>query len=62
MSKKYPECPLYNHDNCRDYYNPKICAVVRDDKICIKKNEKKLKKTEITKSEKSTIVHNTYAI
>ena len=29
MSKKFPECPLYNHNNCRDLHNPKICAVVK---------------------------------
>jgi hypothetical protein len=38
MSKMYPECPLYNHDNCKDFYNPKLCAIVRKDKKCIKKN------------------------
>jgi len=37
MSKKYAECPLYNHDNCKDFCNPRLCAVVREDKICIKK-------------------------
>ena len=37
MSKKYPECPLYNHSNCKDLDNPEICAIVRKDKVCIKK-------------------------
>ncbi len=37
MSKKHSECPLYNHDNCREFYNPKLCAVVREDKTCLKK-------------------------
>ncbi len=37
MSKEYPECPLYNHSSCRDIDNPKICAIIRKDKICIKK-------------------------
>jgi len=27
MSKKYPECPLYNHSSCRDCGNPKVCAI-----------------------------------
>jgi hypothetical protein len=40
MSKKYPECPLYNHSNCRDYLNPNLCAIVREDKICVKKQQK----------------------
>jgi len=22
MSKRYPECPLANHDNCKDIDNP----------------------------------------
>jgi len=37
MSKQHPECPLYNHDNCREFHNPKLCAVVREDKACLKK-------------------------
>jgi len=37
MSKTYPECPLYNHDNCKDLHNPKLCAIVRKDKACLKK-------------------------
>jgi hypothetical protein len=47
MSQKYPECPLYNHSNCKDYEHPKLCAIVRADKICLKKKPKaKLKKTD----------------
>lgn len=37
MSKLYPECPLYNHNNCREFHNPKLCAVVKEDKICSRK-------------------------
>ena len=44
MSKKYPECPLYNHDNCKDLHNPKLCAIVRKDKKCLKKNPKSKRK------------------
>ena len=33
MSKQYPECPLYNHANCREIDNRKVCAIVREDKI-----------------------------
>ena len=40
MSKKHPECPLYNHDNCKELDNPKLCAIARDDKECIKKKQK----------------------
>lgn len=37
MSEKHPECPLYNPLNCKEYYNPKLCAFVREDKTCLKK-------------------------
>jgi hypothetical protein len=37
MSKKNPECPLYNPLNCKEYYNPKLCAFVRKDRLCLKK-------------------------
>lgn len=40
MSKQYPECPLYNHATCKELHNPKICAIVRDDKLCSKKRQK----------------------
>jgi len=40
MSKKYPECPMYNHTHCKDYDNPKLCAIVREDKVCTKKQAK----------------------
>ncbi|MBI5844623.1 MAG: hypothetical protein HZB23_08145 [Deltaproteobacteria bacterium] len=39
MADKHPECPLYNPVNCREYYNPKVCAVVRKDKTCLKKRK-----------------------
>ena len=41
MSKLHPECPLYKHDTCKEFINPKLCAVVREDKICLKKKQKK---------------------
>jgi hypothetical protein len=44
MSKKHPECPLYNPLNCKEYYNPKLCAFVRKDKVCLKKKKPKPKK------------------
>ena len=37
MSKKHPECPLYNHSHCKDYDNPNLCAIIREDKVCVKK-------------------------
>ena len=39
MSKKYSECPLYNHNTCKDIDNPKLCAIVRKDKVCLKKQK-----------------------
>lgn len=47
MSEKHPECPLYNPLNCKEYYNPKLCAFVRRDKACLKKKKPKAK--EISK-------------
>jgi len=41
MSAKHPECPLYNPLNCKEYYNPKLCAFVRTDKVCLKKKKPK---------------------
>jgi hypothetical protein len=43
MSVKHPECPLYNPLNCKEYYNPKLCAFVRKDKSCLKKKKSKNK-------------------
>jgi hypothetical protein len=40
MSKQYPECPLYNHATCKELHNPKLCAIIRDDKTCHKKQQK----------------------
>ncbi len=40
MSKQYPECPLYNHATCRELHNPKLCAIIREDQICLKKQQK----------------------
>ena len=37
MSKKYPECPLYNHNSCRELHNLKLCAIIRKDETCFKK-------------------------
>jgi len=46
MSAKNPECPLYNPLNCKEYYNPKLCAFAKKDKICLKKTTKtKVKST-----------------
>ncbi|MBW1693025.1 MAG: hypothetical protein JRJ41_02475 [Deltaproteobacteria bacterium] len=56
MSKQYPECPLANHANCKDLYTPKLCAMARKDKKCLKKNPEpsmKKKKMEGAHSEKN---------
>jgi hypothetical protein len=46
MSEKHPECPLYNPLNCKEYYNPKLCAFVRKDRACLKKKKPKQKTKE----------------
>jgi hypothetical protein len=46
MSKQYPECPLYNHATCKELHNPKSCAIIRDDKVCFKKQQKPKKKLD----------------
>lgn len=38
MSKNTPECPLSNPLNCKEYNNPKLCALARGDRTCRKKN------------------------
>jgi hypothetical protein len=39
MSKKYPECPIHDHLNCRTIDRPDVCAIVREDKKCLKKRK-----------------------
>ena len=46
MSKKYPECPLYNHSSCKDIDNPELCAIVRKDKVCLKKTQSQNQKVK----------------
>lgn len=41
MSKKYPECPVYDHNICKEFKSPALCAVVRGDKKCLKPSRKK---------------------
>jgi len=40
MSKQHPECPLYNHATCKELHNPKLCAIIREDKPCLKNQQK----------------------
>ena len=48
MSEHYPECPLYNHDHCKELYSPILCAIVRKDKTCLRKIKRpKDQKTEM---------------
>jgi hypothetical protein len=46
MSKMYPECPVYNHANCREIDNKKVCAIVRKDKKCLRNLQKSRKKVK----------------
>ena len=43
MSKKYPECPHYDHNNCKHLYSPKVCAFSRDDNHCLREKPTKKK-------------------
>lgn len=43
MSEKIEGCPLYNPMNCREYYNPKICAFAKEDQVCLKKKKPRKK-------------------
>jgi len=55
MSKPFPECPLYNHLNCKFYRVDKICAI-KTDHACLKKknnSEEKGHKKKRTKDEVS---------
>ncbi len=52
MSEKNPECPLYNPLNCKEYYNPKLCAFAKKDQICLKKKTKSKPKEDETNEEK----------
>jgi hypothetical protein len=54
MSAKHPECPLYNPLNCKEYYNPKLCAFVRMDKTC-KKKKKPRKPSEESEKKSSAL-------
>jgi hypothetical protein len=46
MSKHHPECPQYNHDNCKELHNQKVCAIVRKDKTCLKEFSKTRNKAQ----------------
>lgn len=48
MQTKNPECPISNPQNCKEYYNPKICAFSKKDRICLKKKKPRLKPDEKT--------------
>jgi len=59
MSKQYPECPLYNHATCKELHNPKLCAIIREDKTCLKKQQKP-KKELLEGSEKELLEGSEY--
>lgn len=49
MPTKHSECPITNPQNCKEYYNPQICAFSRKDGTCLKK--KKIRQRPKEKSE-----------
>jgi hypothetical protein len=53
MSKKHPECPLYNHNTCKDIDNEQICAIVKKDQVCLKKMKKPQKQFEAVPAQPS---------
>jgi Ni2+-binding GTPase involved in maturation of urease and hydrogenase len=59
MSKQHPECPLYNHATCKELHNPKLCAIIREDKTCFKKQQKTKKEMDEPSQEvnESTVCH-----
>jgi len=54
MSKQYPECPLFNHENCKELHNRKVCAIVRKDKVCLRNIPKAGKKARKRKGTEET--------
>jgi hypothetical protein len=54
MSKRYSECPLFNHENCKELHNRKVCAIVRKDQVCLRNITKGGKKTRKRKDTKDT--------
>jgi hypothetical protein len=54
MSKQYPECPLFNHENCKECYNLKVCAIVRKEKVCLRNIPKTKNKARKRKGSKGT--------
>jgi len=39
MKQQKTQCPLSNPLNCKEYYNPNLCAFVRKDGNCTKKKK-----------------------
>jgi hypothetical protein len=54
MSKQYPECPREDHTDCPEISNPRVCAIVREDRGCLLEppKEKKEKNAINTLKEK----------
>ncbi len=50
MSEQHPECPLYNHLPCKEIDNPKVCAIVRKDKTCLRKHQKSKQESKVNNS------------
>jgi len=51
MHNNIPECNVSNPHNCKEYYNPKICAFSRKDRICMKKKKTRHKPEEKTENQ-----------
>lgn len=42
---------MYNHDNCKEIDNPKFCALVREDKTCLRERQRTGKKAQTKKTD-----------
>jgi hypothetical protein len=38
MSENFPVCPLSNHNTCKKFYDPKVCAIARKEDVCLWKH------------------------
>lgn len=54
MSEQYPECPLNHHEICREIANPRVCAIVREDMVCLLDHLKETREALAIKAIKKT--------
>jgi hypothetical protein len=57
MKQKKPQCPLSNPLNCKEYYNPNLCAFSRQDGKCTKKKKISVQKQNQPDKKKPPAAH-----